>query len=173
MPLKIVAQQYGPQIRSEVVGDAVQKAFSEVVNEQKLRVAGYPRIEPKQDGVDQNVIAFSATFEVYPEFKPGDVSGAKIERLALQVSAAGKCGDAILGELDSSSSVEFLQFAATEVKAYLSTILFALGSAWAELNLFPFFFPIFFLTIFFARCVLVLVHVLSKLSHIIHIILKL
>ena len=74
VPLKIVAQQYGPQIRSEVVGDAVQKAFSDVVNEQKLRVAGYPRIEPKQDGVDQNVIAFSATFEVYPEFKPGDVS---------------------------------------------------------------------------------------------------
>ena len=88
VPLKIVAQQYGPQIRSEVLGDAVQKAFSEVVNEQKLRVAGYPRIEPKQDGVDQNTIAFSATFEVYPEFKPGDVSGAKIERLALQVSEA-------------------------------------------------------------------------------------
>lgn len=88
VPLKIVAQQYGPQIRSEVVGDAVQKAFSEVVNEQKLRVAGYPRIEPKQDGVDQNSIAFSATFEIYPEFKPGDVSGAKIERLTLQVSDA-------------------------------------------------------------------------------------
>ncbi len=88
VPLKIVAQQYGPQIRSEVVGDAVQKAFTEVVNEQKLRVAGYPRIEPKQDGVDQNAIAFSATFEIYPEFKPGDVSGAKIERLTLQVSEA-------------------------------------------------------------------------------------
>lgn len=98
VPLKIVAQQYGPQIRSEVVGDAVQKAFSDVVNEQKLRVAGYPRIEPKQDGVDQNVIAFSATFEVYPEFKPGDVSGAKIERLALQVS-----------EVDVDKTIEILR----------------------------------------------------------------
>src|ERR1700747_194036 len=60
VPLKIVAQQYGPQVRSEVVGDAVQKAFNEVVNEQKLRVAGYPRIEPKQDAADPQTLAFSA-----------------------------------------------------------------------------------------------------------------
>src|SRR5262245_31637454 len=49
VPLKIVAQHYGPQVRSEVVGDAVQKAFSEVVKEQNLRVAGYPRIERKEE----------------------------------------------------------------------------------------------------------------------------
>src|SRR4051812_5514576 len=45
VPLKIISQQYGPQVRSEVVGDAVQKAFTAVVSEQNLRVAGYPRIE--------------------------------------------------------------------------------------------------------------------------------
>ena len=88
VPLKIIAQQYGPQIRSEVVGDAVQKAFNEVVTEQKLRVAGYPNIEPKLDGVDEKTLAFSATFEVYPEFKPGDVASSKIERPVLQVSDA-------------------------------------------------------------------------------------
>src|SRR5437870_13875412 len=79
IPLKIVAQQYGPQVRSEVVGNAVQKAFADVVQEQNLRVAGYPRIEPKEEGVDAGTMAFSATFEVYPEFKPGEVSGVKIE----------------------------------------------------------------------------------------------
>src|SRR5487761_2347946 len=47
VPMKLVAQQYGPQVRSEVIGDAVQKAFSDAVREQKLKVAGYPRIEPK------------------------------------------------------------------------------------------------------------------------------
>lgn len=88
VPLKIIAQQYGPQIRSEVVGDAVQKAFNDVVTRQKLRVAGYPSIEPKLDGVDDKTLAFSATFEVYPEFKPGDVARSKIERPALQVSDA-------------------------------------------------------------------------------------
>src|SRR3954449_9226271 len=49
VPLKLVAQTYGPQVRSEVMSDAVQKAFTEAVKEANLRVAGYPRIEPKKD----------------------------------------------------------------------------------------------------------------------------
>jgi len=81
VPLKIVAQQYGPQVRSEVIGDAVQKAFSEAVKEKNLRVAGYPRIERKEGG-DEKQIAFSATFEIYPEVKLGEVADAKIERPA-------------------------------------------------------------------------------------------
>src|SRR3954462_1125831 len=47
VPMKLVAQTYGPQVRSEVMSDAVQKAFSEAVKEANLRVAGYPRIEQK------------------------------------------------------------------------------------------------------------------------------
>lgn len=79
VPLKIVAQQYGPQVRSEVIGDAVQKAFSDVVREKNLRVAGYPRIERKEGGDDKQ-LAFSATFEIYPEIKFGDLSAVKIQR---------------------------------------------------------------------------------------------
>jgi len=79
VPLKIVAQHYGPQVRSEVIGDAVQKAFSAVVQEQKLKVAGYPRIERK-DGGDEKQLTFSATFEIYPEVKLGDLSAVKIQR---------------------------------------------------------------------------------------------
>jgi trigger factor len=79
VPLKIVAQHYGPQVRSEVIGDAVQKAFSEVVKEQRLRVAGYPRIE-RREGGDERELAFSATFEIYPDIKLGDLSAAMIKR---------------------------------------------------------------------------------------------
>src|SRR5262249_32566257 len=67
------------QIRSEVIGDAVQKAFTDVVREQNLRVAGYPRIERKE-GSDGTQLAFSATFEIYPEIKLGDLSAVKIQR---------------------------------------------------------------------------------------------
>src|ERR671926_1230269 len=49
VPLKLVAQTYGPQVRSEVLGDAVQKSFSDAVREANLKVAGYPRIEKKSD----------------------------------------------------------------------------------------------------------------------------
>src|SRR3970040_1620832 len=80
VPLKLVVQQYGPQVRSEVIGDAVQKAFSEAVKEAKLKVAGYPRIEKKDGAADARAFEFSATFEVYPEVTVGDVSGVRIER---------------------------------------------------------------------------------------------
>ena len=88
VPLKLVAQQYGPQVRSEVIGDAVQKAFSDAVREQNLRVAGYPRIEPKQGEADAKNIEFSATFEVYPEVVVGDIGSSRIERAALAVGDA-------------------------------------------------------------------------------------
>ncbi len=88
VPLKLVSQQYGPQVRSEVVGDAVQKAFGDAVREQNLRVAGYPRIEPKPGEADAKSIEFSATFEIYPEVVLGDVGASVIERPALTVGEA-------------------------------------------------------------------------------------
>ncbi len=88
VPYKIIAQQYGPQVRSEVLGNAVQKAFTDVVSAQNLRVAGYPRIEPKAEGEDDKSIAFSATFEVYPDIALGDIATARIERSQLKVSDA-------------------------------------------------------------------------------------
>jgi trigger factor len=87
MPLKLVAQQYGPQVRSEVIGDAVEKTFSAAVRDQNLRVAGYPRIERK-DAAGEDRLEFSATFEVYPEVQLGDVSSVSIERPTLTVTDA-------------------------------------------------------------------------------------
>jgi len=82
VPLKLVAQTYGPQVRSEVLSDTVQKAFSDAVREANLRVAGYPRIEKKSDS------EFSATFEIYPEVKVGDLAAAAIERPRVSVDDA-------------------------------------------------------------------------------------
>src|SRR2546428_13362299 len=50
VPLKIGAHRYGPQARSEGIGGAVQKAFYEDGKDQKLKVAGYPRIVRKEAG---------------------------------------------------------------------------------------------------------------------------
>jgi trigger factor len=88
VPMKMVAQQYGPQVRSEVIGDAVQKAFSDAVKEANLKVAGNPRIEKKDGAADAALFEFSATFEVYPDVKVGDVSGQVIERPQLAVDDA-------------------------------------------------------------------------------------
>lgn len=87
VPMKVLAQTYGPQLRSEVLGDAVQKTFTEAVREANLKVAGQPRIEPKADAA-AGAIEFSATFEVYPEVRIGDVSGATLERPQVTVDDA-------------------------------------------------------------------------------------
>jgi trigger factor len=87
VPMKIVAQTYGPQVRSEVLSDAVQKAFTDAVKEANLKVAGFPRIE-KKDGADAAALEFSATFEVYPEVKLGDLSGVTLERPQVSVDDA-------------------------------------------------------------------------------------
>lgn len=87
VPMKIVAQTYGSQARSEAIGAAVEKVFGDKVREQNLRVAGYPRIEPKQ-GAGEGALEFSAVFEVYPQVPLGDLSEHKIERPTLTVGDA-------------------------------------------------------------------------------------
>jgi len=88
VPLKIVSQQYGPQVRQEVMGDVLQKSFGEAVLEQKLRVAGYPRFEAKEVTENAPQFEFSATFEVYPDVILGDLKSISIERPVMQVSHA-------------------------------------------------------------------------------------
>lgn len=84
VPLKLVAKQYGPQVRSEVIGDALQKRFSDAIKEADLKVAGDPRIEPvTKEGADaenDKAFEFKATFEIYPEVKLGDLSAVTIEK---------------------------------------------------------------------------------------------
>ena len=89
VPMKMITQQYGPQVRSDVISDAVRKSFDEAVRTQNLRVAGYPRIEPRAgDAPAPDAIEFSAVFEVYPEVGTPDVSGLAIERPDVAVEAA-------------------------------------------------------------------------------------
>lgn len=87
VPFKMVAQQYGGQARSDAIGAAVERAFGEKVREQNLRVAGYPRLEPKQSE-DAAAMLFSAVFEVYPEVVVGDLSAAAVEKPTLEVTDA-------------------------------------------------------------------------------------
>lgn len=87
VPLSVVAQRYGYSVHYEVMNDKVGQAFAEAANEAKLRVAGAPRIAQK-DGAPDGQIAFDATFEVYPEVRIGDLTGAEIERVTAEVTEA-------------------------------------------------------------------------------------
>ena len=43
-PLKVIRQQFGPQVHREVIGELLQSTFSEAVAQQQLAPAGNPRI---------------------------------------------------------------------------------------------------------------------------------
>ncbi len=89
VPLKMVAQQFGYQVETEVLNDKVGRAFNEAATENNLRVAGFPKIEAKgSDGAAEGTIAFDATFEVYPDVKVGDLSAAEVEQTKAEVSDA-------------------------------------------------------------------------------------
>lgn len=85
VPFNIVKQQHGDQARHEILSEELDRAFGEAVTTQKMRVAGYPRIEPKATESTTH-LEFSAIFEIYPEFTLGDTSTAEIERPTLEVS---------------------------------------------------------------------------------------
>lgn len=88
VPAKFVQQQYGAQARDEALTNAVERSFSEGVESNKLRVAGYPNIEHKPFAEADKEFQYVATFEVFPEVEIGDLSKVKIERPALDVAEA-------------------------------------------------------------------------------------
>ncbi|WP_395824253.1 trigger factor [Collimonas sp.] len=87
VPMKMVAAQYGYQVETEVLNDKVGSAFNTAATENNLRVAGYPKIEPKNsEGVAEGTLAFDSTFEVYPEVKIGDLTSVEVEKTKAKVS---------------------------------------------------------------------------------------
>ncbi|ROH87944.1 trigger factor [Pseudomethylobacillus aquaticus] len=88
VPLKLVQQQYGAQVRDEVLSNTVEKTFTDAVNENKLRVAGFPDIEHKPFAETEGEFQYVATFEVFPEVVVGDLSKIKIERAVVELTDA-------------------------------------------------------------------------------------
>jgi trigger factor len=88
VPLKVVAQQFGTQVRQEVLGDAMQKSFGEAIRQQNLRVAGMPHFEAQPLAEGAAEFQYRATFEVYPDVALGDISKATLTRPLLEVGEA-------------------------------------------------------------------------------------
>jgi len=87
VPVKVVRQQFGQQVRQEVLGDVMQTTFNEAVVQEKLTPAGGPRIEPisLEQGSD---LKYRAIFEVLPEIELKGIESLTAERPAASVSEA-------------------------------------------------------------------------------------
>lgn len=88
VPMKMVVQQYGQQVRQEVISSKVEETFSDAVSQHALKVAGYPSIEPKPFAEGSDSYEYVATFEVLPDVQVGDLSAITVERPKLKVSEA-------------------------------------------------------------------------------------
>jgi trigger factor len=87
VPLKVVKQQFGAQVRQEVLSDLMQTSFAEAVSQEKLNPAAGPRIEPLSVGPDED-LRYRATFEVFPEIELQGVEGLAVVRPAAEVTDA-------------------------------------------------------------------------------------
>ena len=87
VPMSVVAQRYGYSVQNEVMNDKLGQAFASAANEAQLRVAGTPRVTPKEDS-PEGQLAFEATFEVYPEVKLGDLAAIEVDRVSSEVTDA-------------------------------------------------------------------------------------
>ena len=87
VPLKVIRQQFGAQVRQEVLTDLVQSSFAEAVNQQKLSPAAGPRIEPLATSPGED-LRYRAVFEVLPVVELRQVDGLTVNRPTAEVSEA-------------------------------------------------------------------------------------
>lgn len=97
VPVKVIEQRYGEQVRGEALSDLISSTFREAVQQQNLQPVANPNIDT--DGKPQDgEIAYTATFEVMPDLPAVDVAVLKIDRPKAEV-----------GEIDVDRMIETLR----------------------------------------------------------------
>jgi trigger factor len=84
VPMSVIKQRYGSQVRQEVLGEIMQSSYFDAIKDENLKPAGGPRIEP--DSVEQGQdLEYTATFEVYPEVTLKGHEGISVDQLVAEI----------------------------------------------------------------------------------------
>jgi len=84
VPLRVVKQRYGEQVRQDAYGELIQSSYYEAVTQENLKPVGDPSIELREDEADGG-LAYTATFEVMPEVEVAELSALEIKRPVTEV----------------------------------------------------------------------------------------
>ncbi len=85
VPLQVIQQRFGAQVRGEVLSDLIGSTLREAVTQEKLQPIANPAIDTT--GQPENgEIAYTATFEVMPEFPAIDVDSLEITQPVAEVT---------------------------------------------------------------------------------------
>ena len=85
VPVSVVKQKFGGQVRSEVVGDLIESSYREAIVQEKLRPAGMPEITPL-DAESKDSMAYTAIFEVYPDIDSVELESIQIEKPVVEIT---------------------------------------------------------------------------------------
>lgn len=86
VPMKVIEQKYGKQVRLEVVDQIVNSTLQDALSQEGLRPAGYPNVEPKEPHAGQP-LEYVATFEIFPELTGGINYGFSVVRPVVEIVA--------------------------------------------------------------------------------------
>jgi trigger factor len=79
VPLRVVQQKFGPQVRAEVVQQVLHSTLQEAMAQESVRPAGEPRIEPL-DSKPGEPFEYIVNFEIFPELAGPVNYGFKVDR---------------------------------------------------------------------------------------------
>ena len=87
VPATVIKQRFGEQVRGEVLSDLIGSTLREAVEQEKLQPIANPAINTT--GKPENgEIAYTATFEIMPEFPEIDVASLEVHRASAEVTDA-------------------------------------------------------------------------------------
>ncbi len=85
VPIKVIKDRFGEGLRQEVLSEVMNQSYYEAVSQEKVKPAGYPKIEPVNIKAGEN-LTFTAIFEVFPDVVPGDFSKIEIEKKTAEIN---------------------------------------------------------------------------------------
>lgn len=84
VPFKVVEQRYGPQVRGEVLDEVVRSTYAEALEENALRPAGAPEIQPLNLEAGQD-LEYEASFEIIPTIEIQGIEAIELTRPAVDI----------------------------------------------------------------------------------------
>lgn len=86
VPMNVIAQRYGAQVREEILQETMQQTLQEAIGQESLRVAGVTKIEPSTSEQTEADFEYVAHLEVFPDVPELEFADLEIDRPICEVT---------------------------------------------------------------------------------------
>lgn len=85
VPHSIIEQRYGLAARQDALSEEMQRAFFDVIINEKVNLAGRPTFTPENYEMGKDFV-FSATFEIFPEVELKGLENISVEKPVVEIA---------------------------------------------------------------------------------------